>query len=257
MTENFDVGRLLFLRKVTRAVSEYLASQLRDQLGTIAPLLRPRRLLGDYIESSSSEKVLDADKNFSALNEIYSKVAGKPFQLPRPLRSPIKPVGLALEVYPWEYRYVIQGSGSDKAVTITSPVRFAISYASGLSLSRLRLGMTGKEELKQEDVREFVIRACLMVLMIKNYPGIVSLLNALRWEITTEPSPELGNLPLTILSAPLKSMRPPDDLILESTEMSGMSLFEEVVDVEGFSEIRDPLVQKVEAIIAAKGKPSA
>ncbi len=253
MTEEFNVDRLLFLRKVTRAVSEYLSSQLRDHLSTISPLLRPRRLFGDYIESSSSEKTADADKNFAALNEIYSKAAGKPLDLPRPLHSPLKPVGLALEVYPWEYRYDIQSGGSSKTVTVTSPVRFVISYTSGLSLSRLRQGVTGKEELKQEDVREFVVRACIMVLMLKKYAGITSLFDALRWKIDTETSPELGNVPLTILTAPLKSVRPPDHLIVESTEMSGMSLFEEVVDVDTLSEVRDPLVEKVEGIISAAG----
>lgn len=251
MTQEFNVNRLLFLRKVTRAISDHLASSLKEQLGTLSPLLRPRRLLGDYIESGTSEKVVDADKNFVALNEIYASAAGKPFDLPRPLRSPLKPVGLALEVYPWEYNYKIQMGGTNKAVAMTSPVRFVISYSSGLSLSRLRQGVAGKEELKQEDVREFVIRACLMVLMLRKHPGIARLFSALRWEVNTETSPDLGNLPLTTLTAPLGSIRPPDSLIVESTEMSGMSLFEEVVNVDALSQVHDPLIQIVQSILAA------
>jgi hypothetical protein len=251
MTEEFTVERLLFLRKVTRAVSDYLVSQLREHLNTIAPLLRPRRILGDYIESSSSEKMVDADKNFAALNEIYSKAAGKPFELPRPLKSPLKPIGLTLELYPWECRCDIRAGGANTAVTITSPVRFVMSYASGLSLSRLRQGVAGKEELKQEDVREFVVRACLLNLMLAKFPGISRLLGTLRWEVNTEISPELGGVPLTTLKAPLESIRPPERLIVESTEMSGMSLFEEVVDVDALSKVHDPLVQKVEDIVAA------
>lgn len=257
----FSVNRLLFLRKVTRAISDHLASGLKEQLGTVSPLLRPRRLLGDYIESGTPEQVVDADKNFAALNELYAVAAGKPFDLPRPLRSPLKPVGLALELYPWEYRYEIPTGGAAKTVTITSPVRFVISYASGLSLSRLRQGVAGKEELKQDDVREFVTRACLMALMLRKHPGIVRLFNALRWEVGTETSADLGQLPLTTLTAPLGSIRPPDSLILDSTEMSGTSLFEEVVNVDALSQVRDPLVQKVEGILAAteagtKGKTS-
>jgi hypothetical protein len=251
MTEEFSISRLLFLRKVTRSVSDYLTAQLKEQLNTISSLLRPRRLLGDYIESGSPEQVIDADKNFTALNEIYAQAAGKPFELPRPLRSPLKPIGLALEIYPWEYRHEIQMGGSSKIVTITSPVRFVLSYASGLSLSRLRQGIIGKEEQKQEDVREFVIRTCLMRLMFGKYSGISNLFRALRWEVSTETSPDLGGLRLTTLTAPLASMLPPDHLIIESTEMSGMSLFEEVVDVDALSQVHDPLVQKVEAIVAA------
>ncbi len=251
MTEEFNISRLLFLRKVTRSVSDYLTAQLREQLNTVSPLLRPRRLLGDYIESGSPEQVVDADKNFAALNEIYAKAAGKPFDLPRPLRSPLKPIGIALEIYPWEYLREIPSGSATTAITITSPVHFVISYASGLSLSRLRQGVAGKEDLKQEDVREFVIRACLIRLMLEKYSGIASLFRSLRWEVSTETSPELGSLPLTTLTSPLASVLPPDNLILESTEMSGMSLFEEVVDVDVLSQVRDPLTQKVESIVAA------
>jgi hypothetical protein len=251
MTEEFTIGRLLFLRKVTRAVSEFLISELKVHLNTISPLLRPRRLLGDYIESGSPEPVVDADKSFTALNEIYAKAALKPFDLPRPLRPPLKPVGLALEVYPWEYRRELQSGGSTKAITITSPVRYVVSYGSGLNLSRLRQGIIGKEEQKSEDVREFVIRCCLLHCMLTKFGGIASLFRALRWEVGTETSPELGNLPLTVLTAPIRSMLPPDNLILESTEMSGMSLFEEVVDVEALGHLRDPLIERVEKIVQA------
>ncbi|MGA2261222.1 MAG: hypothetical protein ABSH28_07295 [Acidobacteriota bacterium] len=253
MTEELSIGRLLFLRKVTRAVSDYLVSELKGHLSTISPLLRPRRLLGDYIESGSPEQVVDADKNFAVLNEIYSKAAGKPFDLPRPLRPPLKPVGLAIEVYPWEFRQEIRADGVGNTVTITSPVRYVISYASGLSLSRLRQGVAGKEEQKKEDIREFVIRCCLMNTMLNRNPGIINLFRALRWEVSTETSPDLGGLPLTTLTAPLQAMLPPDKLILESTEMSGMPLFEEVIDVNTISQISDPLAQRVTNIMKAVG----
>jgi hypothetical protein len=251
MTEEISIGRLLFLRKVTRAVSEYLLSQLREQLTTLSPLLRPRRVLGDYIDSGNPEPVLDADRSFAALNELYAKAAGKPFDLPRPLRPPLKPIGLALEVHPWEYLHELNTGGVVKVVTITSPVRYVVSYTSGLSLSRLRLGIAGKEEKKPEDVREFVIRSCILHLMLTRFPGITNLLRALRWEVDASTSPELGDLPLVTLTAPLKTVLPPDNLILDSTEMSGTSVFEEVVDVDEISRIEDPLVQKVQSIMAA------
>jgi hypothetical protein len=251
MIQEFSISRLLFLRKVTRAVSDFLVSELKGHLNTISPLLRPRRLLGDYIESGSPEQVVDADKNFTVLSEVYAKAAGKPFDLPRPLRPPLKPIGLALEIYPWERLCEIQSSGIKKAITITSPVRYVITYASGLSLSRLRQGVAGKEEHKKEDVREFVIRCCLIHSMLAKNTNIINLFRALRWEVSTETSPDLGGLPLTTLTAPIQSILPPESLILESTEMSGMPLFEEVVDVEALPQIQDPLISKIESIIEA------
>jgi hypothetical protein len=253
MTEEFSISRLLFLRKVTRAVSDYLTSELKEHLTTVSSLLRPRRLLGDYIESGSPEQVVDADKNFALLNEIFAKAAGKPFDLPRPLRPPLKPVGLAIEVYPWESKHEIETEGIRKSITITSPVRYVISYASGLSLSRLRQGIAGKEEQKKEDIREFVIRCCLMYAMLAKNPGIARLFRALRWEVSTEVAPDLGGLPLTTLTAPLRAMLPPDKWILESTEMSGMPLFEEVIDVNTVPQLQDPLAQKVASIMESMG----
>lgn len=255
MTQDFTIERLLFLRKVTRAVSDHLVSELKAHLNTLSPLLRPRRILGDYIESGSSEQVVDADKNFVALADLYAKAAGKPFDLPRPLRPPLKSVGLALEVYPWESLHSIESGGTRKVVTITSPVRYVVSYSSGVSLSRLRRGIAGHEEQKPEDIREFVIRCCLINSMLAKDQGIVKLIRALRWEVSTEYSPELGALPLTTLTAPIRPMLPPDSLILESTEMSGMPLFEEVVDVEALTQIHDPLREKIEKIIeSARGR---
>jgi hypothetical protein len=249
MTQDFTIERLLFLRRVTRAVSDHLVSELRGHLGTLAPLLRPRRLLGDYIESGSSEQVADADKNFAMLADLYAKAAGKPFDLPRPLRPPLKSIGLALEVYPWESLHPVDSGGTRKVITITSPVRYVLSYSSGVSLSRLRRGIAGHEEQKAEDIREFVIRCCLIHTVLGKDPGIVRLIRALRWDVSTEYSSELGALPLTTLTAPVRSMLPPDSLILESTEMSGMPLFEEVADVDALPHIHDPLRQKIEQII--------
>ena len=186
-----------------------------------------------------------------AVDAAFAKAAGKPFDLPRPLRPPLKPIGLALEVHPWEYLHELNTGGIVKVVTITSPVRYVVSYTSGLSLSRLRLGIAGKEEKKPEDVREFVIRSCILHLMLTRFPGITNLLRALRWEVDASTSPELGDLPLVTLTAPLKTVLPPDNLILDSTEMSGTSVFEEVVDVDEISRIEDPLVQKVQSIMAA------
>lgn len=249
MTEEFGIERLLLLRRVTRAVSDWLSSQLKEQLDTISPLMRPRRLLGDYIESGSPEPVLDADKNFAALSELYVKAAGPPFDLPRPLRPPLKPVGLVLDVYPWEYDYQPNTGDGAKVVTVTSPVKFVMCYASGLSLSRLRAGVAGREKQKPEDIREFVIRCCVMQLMMNRLKGLASLLRALRWEVAIDTLPDLGGVPLMTLTAPVRSMLPPDHLILESTEMSGSAFFEEVVDIDAVGRMRDPLSEKVHAIL--------
>jgi len=249
MVQDLNTAGLLFLRRVTRALSDHLASRLKEHLATLSPLLRPRRLLGDHIESGTPERVLDEDKNLAALTEIYSKAAGKPFDLSHILRTPLKPIGLALEFYPWEHLYEIKSVGRLKMVTITSPVRFVLSYSSGLSFSRLRQAVAGKEDCRKEDVAEFIVRCCIMQLMLGRYPQIADLFQDMRWKLDTVTSPDLGALPLTTLTAPIPTILPPDGFILESTEMSGTSQFEEIVDVDSLSSITDPLVQKANSII--------
>ena len=90
-----------------------------------------------------------------------------------------------------------------------------------------------------------------MRAVLSKYPGIANLLRSLRWEVTSESQPDLGGLPLTTLTAPLRSMLPPDHLVIESTEMSGMALFEEIVDLDGLARIPDPLAEKVQSLIEA------
>ena len=251
MTEDFSISRLLFLRKITREISNHLHAQLKDQLTTLSPLFRPRRILGDYIESGSAEPVADAEKSFAMVADLYAKAAAKPLDLPRPLRPPLKPIGMSLEVYPWEYT-VHYGSGSSaRSITVTSPFRWVVSYSSGLSLSRLRLGLTGREERKTEEIQQFAIRCCVMRSMLNRYGGVVSLLQALRWDVRNESLPDIPGLPLATLSAPLRSVLPPENVVIESTELSGMALFEEVVDSECLSQIPDPLAQKVKGILQA------
>jgi hypothetical protein len=253
MTEDFSISRVLLLRKITREISNHLLGQLKEQLATLSPLFRPRRILGDYIESGSSEPVADAEKNFAVVADLYAKAAVKPLELPRPLRPPVKPIGMALEVYPWEYTVNYAVGGRTHAVTVTSPFRWVLSYSSGLSLSRLRLGLAGREERKVEDIQQFVIRCCVMRAILSRFGGVVKLLEGLRWEVRNESVPDLPSLPLATLSAPLRSQLPPENVVIESTELSGMALFEELVDMECLHQIPDPLAEKVNSILASHG----
>ena len=43
-------------------------------------------------------------------------------------------------------------------------------------------------------------------------------------------------------------MRPPDEVLIESTEVSGMNAFEEIVQLEDVEKLRDPLKEQLLAI---------
>ena len=69
---------------------------------------------------------------------------------------------------------------------------------------------------------------------------VLKLLAALRFNISTESSAEYGNIPLLVVSCPVRTIRPSDELIIQSTELSGASIFEEVINEDDINQLIDP-----------------
>src|SRR6267143_1246173 len=65
---------------------------LKGQIEAMAPLLRPRRYLGDHMEGSGREVSPTGDRNFADLSALYGRVAIRPFDLRPELRSPLESV---------------------------------------------------------------------------------------------------------------------------------------------------------------------
>jgi hypothetical protein len=65
--------------------------------------------------------------------------------------------------------------------------------------------------------------------------------------------PEFGGLPVTFISAPVSTLLPPDDVIIENTEISGSDVFEEVVDLDSATAMRDPMKEQVLSIVQGFG----
>ena len=54
-------------------------------------------------------------------------------------------------------------------------------------------------------------------------------------------------------SCPISTIRPSDEVIIQSTEISGSSAFEEVVDLSGISKLDDPIRDKLTEIVKGHG----
>src|SRR6478672_3867169 len=92
---------LLVLRKLTRAIADVARVQMTEYLATLAPLLRPTMVLGDYIEGGAKESTRRADKAFKELQGLHETMAGtKPYNLPRELTLPLRFSMTALEITP-------------------------------------------------------------------------------------------------------------------------------------------------------------
>jgi hypothetical protein len=244
MDESFDTKKLLVLRKLTRAVSDLLRGQMREYLTTLAPLLRPKTVLGDYIQSSTKESGKNPDQVFKELQSLYEKIASAtPYRLPPELKPPVEIISSQLEMTPKEYRYTAQSDGESKNVIITSPLKWVLNY-SGFNQSKLKERLSHRDR-SAEEVRQHLLHHLVMHIVVSNQAGVTQILDALQFPIGTEYAPELGELPLTYVSSTISTIRPPDNVIIENTEISGMNAFEEVIDLGDIAQMQNPLKDRL------------
>lgn len=240
----YGTKQLLALRKLTRAASDLLRGQLREHLATLAPLFRPRMVLGDHVKPAGKETIKGADAAFKALQTLHETMAAaRPFGLPRELLSPLEPLAVGLEFAPVEYSHPAKNDGQAKNVTITTPLRWVLSY-SGHGPKRLRELLADPDRAGNE-LGQTVLHILVLHLAVTHQLGLCTLFEALRLPLSHAKLPGLGELPITFLSAMLPTVRPPDEVIIESTEISGMDVFEEVVDLDELLRLRDPLREQL------------
>src|ERR1700719_4317588 len=105
MSLDLEPAKLLSLHGLTKEVSQACLRHLKAQIEAMAPLFRPRRYLGDHIEATGKEAAPAADRNLADLQELYARVAVKPFDLRPELRAPRESVATQLQFDEWEYTH--------------------------------------------------------------------------------------------------------------------------------------------------------
>ena len=235
---------LLVLRKLTRAIADTARAQMTEYLATLAPLLRPKMVLGDYVEDGSKDSIRRSDKAFKDLQALYEKVATtKPFSLPRELTLPLRLAGTGLEITAVDTPHVIQSGADARTIMVRSPLAWTLTYAGN---APTRLPELLKAKLRSaEDLNQLVLSYLLMHVVVTNSPGLLQAFEALHFPISTTTMPEFGPLPITRIGVALSTARPSDDLILQTAELTGMDAFEEVVSVEDLSRLPDALKERL------------
>ncbi|HKN45152.1 MAG TPA: hypothetical protein VJW23_14665, partial [Propionibacteriaceae bacterium] len=232
------------LRKLTRAIADVVRVQMTEYLATLAPLLRPKMVLGDHVEDGTKESTRRSDKAFKDLQALYESLAGtKPFNLPRELTLPLRLIGSGLEITPVDTALSIKSGSDTRTIMVRSPLMWTLTY-SGYPPTRLPELLKTKLQTGDE-LGQLVVTYLLMNVVITNSPGLMSVFNALHFPITTTTIPEFGPLPITRIGVGVSTTRPSDDVILQSAELTGMDAFEEVVNVKDLSQLRDPLKQRL------------
>jgi hypothetical protein len=252
--EPLNVEQLLHLHALTKEVSKFCQKQLRGYLDTMAMLFRPRRIIGEVIEGGEREAVGGADRTLSELRDIYKKVALRPFDLRPELNPPLESIATQMQLYEWEYQYQTKTERGWQSIKVTSPLTWVLAYSSPYSLSMVRQVLAGKEERNAESVKAFVLRACVLHMQFAKIPAIADLLAGLRYHVEVRHSPELGELPLVTISAPIKTIRPPDNLVTMASGMSGGASFAEVLDLAEVKNLQDPFRTEIASILRSHGQ---
>jgi hypothetical protein len=236
-------------RRRTESLSTLLRQQLQEHLATLKPLFAPQRLLGKH--AGGRVDVAGADKALSRLQEKFKELPSGPYNLPRDFDpQSLAAVGEDLQLSPWEYGHEAGGDGSSKSITMTSPLRWMITYSGTYTLSQFRQAIHNRESRRPELIRQFVVNALVMDLVLQSQPGLMNLLAHLRFKPARLVSNELPGLPIPALDGCLPSYRPPDDVILTAIAFSGVPAFIELVDLTQMAEFPDPLRELIVKSVA-------
>ena len=253
MKEGYSTERLLALRKLTRAIADLLRGQMREYLSTLAPLFHPRLVLSSYVEGSSFDVSRVGEKAFRELQELYQVIARAPiYNLPPEFKTPLEVINPQLEMTPVVYNHVAMGGGDSKNVAVTSPLKWALTYG-GFGPMRLQ-ALLQEPKRTSDELQQFVLHYLMMHTVVAKQTGVSHILKALHFPLLTERSPEFVDLPITYISSSISTIRLPDDVIIESTEISGMDAFEEVVNIDDVAKLRDPLKGQLTELLKSYGE---
>ena len=239
-----SIQSLLALRKLTRAIADVVRVQMTEYLTALTPLLRPKSVLGDYIQGAQKEPNHRADKQYKELQTLYEKNApAKPFSLTRELTPPFNLSGLGLEITPFDYTHLAQTGSETRRISVRCPLTWVLTYT-GFAPTRLP-ELVDTRVRTSEELQRFIVSQLVMHLATRSQPGVMQVFDALHFPITTRKNPDFGELPLTLIGLGVSTSRPADSVIIESAELTGMDAFEEVVNPEEIATLRDPLKDRL------------
>jgi len=244
MNERDGVQSLLVLRKLTRAITDAVRVQMTEYLRALTPLLRPKAVLGEYVQGGPKEPSRKADKAFGDLQALYEAVATvKPYNLPRELTPPLSFPIVGLEITPLDYYHVAQSGADTRRIKVRCPLTWVLTYTD-FPPTRLQELLDTKAR-SVEELQRFVLNYLVLHVATKSEPGLMQLFEALHFPLTTTKSREFGELPITRIGIGISTTRPSDALIIQSAELTGMDAFEEVVKVEDIARLGDPLKERL------------
>lgn len=253
MDQPFSMKTLVARRRLTRAIAEFLATPLKEYLTTLSPLLRPGGVLGEHVQGAGRPGAKSSNKAFQELKTLFDTAAASaPYKVGRELQSPVEILSTTPILSAMEYSHVARAGSEMKTVTVTSPLRWVLTY-SGFAPDRLRQ-LIADPNRTDEELARFVLHYATMQVVVSEQDGLRRIFETLLFPLSTGRLPEFGRLPVTFVTSTISTIRPPDEVILESTEISGRDFFEEIVDLDSVREMKDPFREQLLALIESHGE---
>jgi hypothetical protein len=240
-----DLARLLTLRTLTSALAEHFARQAREYVSNLALFFQPRILLGDLIRFEKCQ-VKGQDAAFQQLLKLYRPLA-VPLNVQGDLKPPLDIYGGSIELFPASYTYSPEGAA--KPIQIVSPLKWVLAFKD-LGPQRLRALVAEHARSGGSELQACLLNYLAIHLLAERRPGPGPILEALRLPLSSEGQKDFSGLPFVHLAAPLPTVRPPDALVLQITQISGTATFEEIVDTDAIAALHDPLKEAIAALVA-------
>lgn len=243
-----DYQHVIDRRRKTETVSKLLKDRLVDHLTTLSPLLAPDGLYGRS-GGSKIERTEQMENNLDDLRKCYRELNAKMLGIPEQF-DPAWLAGIAprIELHAFEYVHPL-ANAARKMVTITSPVRWVVSYPSSHTATSFRSVIENKGERRPDQVLQFVVNNLVLDRVLAARSGVKRLLNDLRYTIEIAPLSPAFRLPLITVASCLPSTRPPDDVIATATEFSGVPAFIELIEEDAVNSMADPLKSAVSQLL--------
>ena len=243
MAELDSIQSLLVRRKLTRSIADFIRGELNVLLATLTPLFQPHTVFGDRIRGSQTESIRRAEQAFKELQAAYESIApANPFSLRRELTLPFDFPRTSLEITPVEYAHVVPVGSEAKKITVRCPLTWTLSYT-GYAPTRLQELLDPR--VRGDQLQRFILSYLFMNQVVINQRALLPILDALHFSITTVKVPAFGDLPITRVASSITTMRPSDDVVLQSAELTGMDAFEEVANVGDIARLQDSIKERL------------
>ena len=183
-TENksMTLSEVIEMRRKTEAVSKYLHERLIGYIETLRPLFVPDRYVGKL--AGGKFDVQGSDRALAEIQQRYREFTAKPFDLSLEFDPHwLSLVGSRLDLQRWAYTHRIETNGETKAVTITSPSRWILTYRSNSTVAEMAEAIASKERAPIELRRQFVVNALVMQLVVTRNPGLGPLMDGLHYRL--------------------------------------------------------------------------